>query len=81
MLPFLIQSEVKLDTRGNVRFQLSGQQMLFPRLDFQYQTQWLVGGYVRAHVELQYTLTKNLFLHTDYDTRYRTAGGGLGYNF
>lgn len=81
MLPFLIQSEVKLDTRGNVRFQLSGQQMLFPRLDFQYQTQWLVGGYVRAHVELQYTVSKNFFLHTDYDTRYRTAGGGLGYNF
>ncbi|WP_225309716.1 multicopper oxidase domain-containing protein [Larkinella humicola] len=81
MLPFLIQSEVKLDTRGNVRFQLNGQQMLFPRLDFQYQTQWLVGGYVRAHVELQYTVSKNLFLHTDYDTRYRTVGGGLGYNF
>ena len=81
MLPFLIQSEVKLDTRGNVRFQLSGQQMLFPRLDFQYQTQWLVGSYLRAHVELQYTVTKNLFLHTDYDTRYKTVGGGLGYNF
>lgn len=81
MLPFLIQSEVKFDTRGNVRFQLSGQQMLFPRLEFQYQAQWLVGSYVRAHVELQYTVTKNLFLHTDYDTRYRTAGGGLGYNF
>ena len=81
MLPFLIQSEVKLDTRGNVRFQLNGQQMLFPRLDFQYQTQWLIGGYLRAHVELQYTVSKNLFLHTDYDTRYRTVGGGLGYNF
>jgi len=81
MLPFLIQSEVKLDTRGNVRFQLNGQQMLFPRLDFQYQAQWLVGSYVRAHVELQYTVTKNLFLHTDYDTRYETFSGGLGYNF
>ena len=81
MLPFLIQSEVKLDTRGNVRFQLNGQQMLFPRLDFQYQAQWLVGSYVRAHVELQYTVTKNLFLHTDYDTRYKTFAGGLGYNF
>ncbi|CCH57642.1 multicopper oxidase (plasmid) [Fibrisoma limi BUZ 3] len=81
MLPFLIQSEVKVDTRGNVRFQLSGQQSLFPRLDFQYQAQWLVNSYLRAHVELQYTLTKNLFLHTDYDTRYKTFGGGLGYNF
>lgn len=81
MLPFLIQSEVKLDTRGNVRFQLNGQQMLFPRLDFQYQAQWLVGSYLRAHVELQYTVTKNLFLHTDYDTRYKAFSGGLGYNF
>ena len=81
MLPFLIESEAKVDARGNVRLQLSGQQLLFPRLEFTYQTQWLIGGYVRAHVELQYTLTKNLFIHTDYDTRYRTAGGGLGYNF
>ena len=81
MLPFLIESEAKVDARGNVRLQLSGQQLLFPRLEFTYQTQWLIGGYVRAHVELQYTVTKNLFLHTDYDTRYRTAGGGLGYNF
>ncbi len=81
MLPFLIESEAKVDARGNVRLQLSGQQLLFPRLEFTYQTQWLIGGYVRAHLELQYTLTKNLFIHTDYDTRYRTAGGGLGYNF
>nr|WP_229364585.1 multicopper oxidase domain-containing protein [Fibrella aestuarina] len=81
MLPFLIDSEVKVDARGNVRFQLTGQQKLFPRLDLQYQTQWLIGSYVRAHVELQYTVSKNLFLHTDYDTRYRTAGAGLGYNF
>ncbi len=81
MLPFLIASEAKVDAWGNVRLQLSGQQLLFPRLEFTYQTQWLIGGYVRAHVELQYTVTKNLFLHTDYDTRYRTAGGGLGYNF
>ena len=81
MLPFLIESEAKVDARGNVRLQLSGQQLLFPRLEFTYQTQWLIGSYVRAHVELQYTVTKNLFIHTDYDTRYRTAGGGLGYNF
>ena len=81
MLPFLIASEAKIDARGNVRLQLSGQQLLFPRLEFTYQTQWLIGGYVRAHLELQYTFTKNLFIHTDYDTRYRTAGGGLGYNF
>lgn len=81
MLPFLIQSEVKLDTRGNVRLQLNGQQMLLPRLDFQYQAQWLVGSYLRAHVELQYIVSKNAFLHADYDTRYKTVGGGLGYNF
>ncbi|MCY7359054.1 MAG: multicopper oxidase domain-containing protein [Rudanella sp.] len=81
MLPFLIESEAKVDARGNVRLQLSGQQLLFPRLEFIYQTQWLIDSYVRAHLELQYTVTKNLFLHTDYDTRYRTAGGGVGYNF
>lgn len=81
VLPLMIDSEIKVDTRGNVRFQLSGQQPLFPRLELQFQGQWLIGGYTRAHLNLQYIVTKNLFIHTDYDTRYRTAGAGLGYNF
>lgn len=81
VLPFMIDSEVKVDTRGNVRFQLSGQQALFPRLELQFQAQWLVGGYTRAHLDLQYAVTKNLFFYGDYDTRYRTLAGGLGYNF
>lgn len=81
VLPFLIDSEVKVDTRGNVRFQLSGQQALLPRLELQFQAQWLIGGYTRAHLDLQYAVTKNLFFYGDYDTRYRTLAGGIGYNF
>ncbi len=81
LLPFLIDSEVKLDARGNVRFQLTGEQQLVPRLIFSYQGQWLVRGYTRLHLDLDYLLTKNLALFSNYDTRYRDFSGGLSYRF
>ncbi|GAA4465172.1 hypothetical protein GCM10023189_45420 [Nibrella saemangeumensis] len=85
VLPFMIESEVKVDARGNVRLQLEGQQALFPRLALDYTAQWLIGGYTRLHAGLQYTITKNLHIHADYDSRYMGAtgrfGGGLGYSF
>ncbi len=81
LLPFLIDSEVKLDSRGNVRFQLSGQQRLTRRLGFEFEGQWLIEGYTRLHVGLDYVLTKNTSLFANYDTRYKTAGGGLSFKF
>jgi len=81
LLPFLIDSEVKVDVRGNVRFQLSGEQQLFPRVLLNYQAQWLVSSYVRLRVDLDYLLTKNLALFGNYDTRYNAVSGGLSYRF
>jgi CopA family copper-resistance protein len=81
LLPFLIDSEVKLDSRGNVRLQLSGQQRLTRRLGFEFEGQWLIEGYTRLHVGLDYVLTKNTSLFANYDTRYKTAGGGLSFKF
>ena len=81
LLPFLIDSEVKLDSRGNVRLQLSGQQRLTRRLGFEFEGQWLIEGYTRLHVGLDYVLTRNASLFANYDTRYKTAGGGLSFKF
>ncbi len=76
LLPFLIDSEVKFDSRGNVRFQLSGEQRLTRRLGLGLQGQWLIDVYTRLHVDLDYILNKSFFLFTNYDTRYKNAGGG-----
>lgn len=81
LLPFLIDSEVKFDVRGNVRFQLSGEQQLLPRVVLSYQAQWLVSSYTRLRVDLDYLLTKNLALFGNYDTRYSNLSGGLSYRF
>lgn len=81
LLPFLIDSEVKFDALGNVRFQLENEQQLFPRVILNSQAQWLLGGYTRLRVHLDYLLTQNLSLFGNYDTRYSNASGGLGYRF
>ena len=81
LLPFLIESEVKFDSRGNVRFQLSGEQRLTRRLGLGLQGQWLIDGYTRLHVDLDYILNKSFSLFANYDTRYKNAGGGLSIKF
>ena len=81
LLPFLIDSEVKFDALGNVRFQLENEQQLFSRLILNSRAQWLVGGYTRLRLHLDYLLTQNLALFGNYDTRYRSASGGLSYRF
>ena len=81
LLPFLIDSEAKIDVKGNVRFQLAGEQQLFSRVLLNYQGQWLVGSYTRLRVDLDYLLTKNMGLFTTYDTRYSNFSGGLSYRF
>jgi CopA family copper-resistance protein len=81
LLPFLIDSEVKIDSKGNVRLQLLGQQRLTRRLGLEYEGQWLIDGYTRLHAGLDYVLTRNVSLFANYDTRYKTAGGGLSFKF
>ena len=81
LLPFLIDSEVKFDSRGNIRFQLSGEQRLTKRLGLGLQGQWLIDGYTRLHVDLDYILNKSFSLFANYDTRYKNAGGGLSIKF
>ncbi len=81
LLPFLIDAEAKVNTKGNVRFQLGGGQRLTRRLGLNYKAQWQVNNYTRLDVNLDYVLTKNIGVFVNYDTRYSTFGGGLGIKF
>jgi hypothetical protein len=45
------------------------------------QGQWLIDGYTRLHVDLDYILNKSFSLFANYDTRYKNAGGGLSIKF
>ena len=81
LLPFLIDSEVKVNTNGNVRFQLTGQQRLTRRFGLSYNAQWLINNYTRLDVDVDYVLSKNFGLFVNYDTRYKNFGGGLAIRF
>ncbi len=81
LLPFLIESEAKLDSRGNMRFQLSGEQRLTRRLGLDFEAQWLVQGYTRLNLGLNYVLSRNFSFFANYDTRYKNANGGLSIRF
>ena len=81
LLPFLIDAEAKVNSKGNVRFQLAGGQRLTRRLGVNYRAQWQINNYTRLNVDLDYVLTKNLGLFVNYDTRYGQFGGGLGIKF
>ena len=81
LLPFLIDAEVKVNTNGNVRFQLAGEQRLTRRLGLSAKAQWLVNNYGRLYLDLDYVLTKNIGLFVNCDTRYDSFGGGLSAKF
>ncbi len=81
LLPFLIESEAKLDSKGNIRFQLSGEQRLTRRLGLDFEAQWLLRGYTRLNLGLNYVLSRNFSLFANYDTRYKNMNGGLSIRF
>ena len=72
---------MKVNTNGNVRFQLAGEQRLTRRLGLSAKAQWLVNNYKRLDLDLDYVLTKNIGLFVNYDTRYNSLGGGLSAKF
>ena len=78
---FFIDAEVKVNSDGNVRFQLEREQRLTRRLGLGFKAQWLVNSYKRLDVDLDYVLTKNIGIFVNYDTRYSSFGGGLSMKF
>ena len=71
LLPFFINSELRIDSKAKVRLQLNGETLLFPRLGFR----WLVNTDKEWRAGLEGILTKNIVLSGNYDNRYGWGGG------
>jgi hypothetical protein len=51
LLPFLIDAEAKVNTNGNVRFQLTSEQRLTRRFGLNYNAQWFINNYIRLSTQ------------------------------
>jgi CopA family copper-resistance protein len=77
LLPFFLQSELRIDATARVRFQVSRSDMPFTsRLRFD----WLVNTDKEYSLGLRYILTRNISLSTNYDSDYK-LGGGLTFTY
>lgn len=70
-LPFFIESELRVNTKGRVRFQLGGDEWLLPRL----MMNWNANTDKEYHLDFVYILTKQMSLSAGYDSRYQWGGG------
>lgn len=72
LLPFFVQSELRIDNTARVRFQVSRSDMPFTsRLRFD----WLVNTDKEYYLGLRYILTKHISLSANYDSDYGLGGG------
>ena len=76
LLPFFINSELRIDSKAKVRLQLDGETLLLPRLAFE----WLYNTDNEWRVGLNGIITKSLSITGSYDNRYG-FGGGLSLRF
>ncbi len=77
LLPFFVQSELRIDNTARVRFQVSRSDMPFTsRLRFD----WLVNSDKEYSLGLRYILTKHISLSANYDSDYK-SGGGLTFTY
>ena len=72
VLPMLIDSEIRLDSKGNARLELSSDLQLTNRTKFD----WLVNTDDEYHLGLEYEITKKVSLVANFDSDY---GGGVGF--
>jgi len=73
-LPFFIESDLRINAKGRVRFALSSEHWLLPRVFFN----WTVNTDKEYHLDLQYVLAKRFSISGGYDSRYRWGVGLLG---
>ena len=71
VLPMLIDSELRLDSKGNARLELSSDLQLTNRIKFD----WLANTDDEYRLGLEYEITKKVSLVADFDSDY---GGGMG---
>lgn len=77
LLPFFVQSELRIDHTARVRFQVSRSDMPFTsRILFD----WMVNTEKEYYLGLRYILTKYISLSANYDSDYK-SGGGLTFTY
>ncbi len=70
-LPFFVESELRVNTKGRVRFQLEGDQWLLPRV----MMNWNANTDKEYHLDFQYILAKPLSVSAGWDSRYKWGAG------
>ncbi|ANI90092.1 hypothetical protein A9P82_12850 [Arachidicoccus ginsenosidimutans] len=70
-LPFFIESELRINTKGRVRFQLEGDEWLLPRV----MLNWNANTDKEYHLDFQYILAKPLSISAGWDSRYKWGAG------
>ncbi|MDE1191553.1 MAG: multicopper oxidase domain-containing protein [Arachidicoccus sp.] len=70
-LPYFIESELRINTKGRVRFQLEGDEWLLPRVMFN----WNANTDKEYHLDFQYILAKTLSISAGWDSRYKWGAG------
>ena len=76
ILPFYIESELRLDTEGDLRFEAGSEVQLLPRLFFH----WFVNTDDEWRYGMELILTKNISLTANHDSDY-DAGAGMVVRF
>jgi len=71
-LPFFIESELRFDHTGEIRFQLSKEDIA---LTNRMRMNWMVNTDQEYLVGLKYILTKNISLTANYDSDFGVGGG------
>lgn len=75
-LPFLIKSDLRLDSKGKLRFGLSNEHQLTNRTDFD----WKWNSNKEYRLGLNYSITKQLYISGNYDAKEK-FGIGLSIKF
>jgi len=76
MLPMLIESDLRIDTKGHVRFGLKSNLQLTKRIKFE----WLANTDKEYRLQLSYEFNKNILLTAAYDS-YFEEGVGIRLRF
>lgn len=79
-LPYIIWAGVTLDSEGDARITAMKDFQLTPRLSLMMNAEYDTGSQLQWGAGLNYTLTKNFSLITEYDSDHG-FGGGFGFRF
>jgi hypothetical protein len=79
-LPYMVWSGLTIDSEGDARITAMKDFQLTSRLSFLTNVEYDTGSQLKWRTGLNYTLTKNFSLITEYDSDHG-IGGGIGFEF